>query len=237
MAHPHSITDTDRHFVIDPVKKTISNESGKLFIAKGDHNSERYTFEVPRYVEEHDMSVSTQIEVHYSNYIRTKKEMFNDMYPVLTADISTTNNKVFFSWLVSGNATRLVGSLSFSVTFNCFDDEGNMVYSWSTGIYESISVIDRHNNTESVFTAYPDLYAQLKQEILNELPSGGGTGDGTIDNVIDFDNNGDTPNPPEDEPDTPGGNTGDDDEEGETDNVVEFDDIPKDGETDNVVEF
>lgn len=182
MKHTHNITDSDKHFIINPINKTITNDSGKLVITQDDHNSERYTFEVPRYVEDHDMSESTRIEVHFSNYIRTKKETVNDMYPVQAADVRSSRDKVYFSWLVSGNSTKLVGYLSFSVTFICHDDDNNVVYSWSTGIYESIQVLPRHNNTQQVITNNPDLYEQMKQDILNNIPSS----DGVIDNVITF---------------------------------------------------
>lgn len=249
MSHTHNITDVDKHFVIDPVSKTITNDSGKLVIVQGDHNSERYTFEVPRYVEDHDMGESTRIEVHFSNYIRTKKEINNDMYPVAVADIRSTKDKVFFSWVISGNATKLVGYLTFSVTFICHDDDNNVVYTWSTGIYESISVIARHNNTESVLQLYPDLYEQLKKDIMKDIP----TSDGTIDNVIDFgdnssedgENNTDTPSGDDNTGGNPGGSGDNSGESGggsstddeEQDNVVEFDDLKPSEEDDNVVEF
>lgn len=240
MTHTHNITDADKHFIIDPVTRTIKNESDKLVIAQGDHNSERYTFEVPRIIENHDMGKSTRIEVHFSNYIRTKKQKNNDVYPVPVIDISSDEDRVYFSWLVSGNATQLVGFLTFSVTFICHDENNNVIYSWSTGIYSSISVLQKHTNTESILTLYPDLYQQLKQDMLNEVSSG------TIDNVIDFDTV-----PPEEEPpidipdDNPDDgfdtgaddNTGDDIPKDETDNVVDFDDIVNPPETDNVVEF
>ena len=222
MTHIHNITDADKHFVINPATREITNESGKLVITQYDHNSERYTFEVPRYVEDHDMSESTRIEVHFSNYIRTKKEVNNDVYPVLVSDITSTRDKVYFSWLVSGNATKLVGYLTFSITFTCHDDDNNVIYSWSTGIYESISVLQKHSNTENILSLYPDLYEQLKKEILNEVPSS----DGVIDNVIDFGSD-------SSEDENPGGDTSDDDftdndnasggtTEDENDNVVEF---------------
>lgn len=201
MSHTHKILDADKHFVINPVTRTITNESGKLVVTQTDHNSERYTFEVPRYVEDHDMGESTRIEIHYNNSIRTKKEVKKDVYPVPAADISSTRDKVYFSWLVSGNATQLVGYLTFSVTFICHDEENEVVYSWSTGIFENIQVLEKHNNTENILTAYPDLYEQLKQEILNNIPSS----DGTIDNVVDFGDSG---------PEI--------DTEDEEDNVVEF---------------
>ena len=182
MSHPHNITDSDNKFVINPITRTITNESAKLVLVQHDHNSERYTFEVPRYVEDHDMGESTRIEVHFNNYIRTKKQITKDVYTVPTCDMYCTRDKVYFSWLVSSNATQLVGYLSFSVTFVCHDVNNKVVYSWSTSIYEGINVLEKNTNTETILQQYPDLYQSLKQDILDTIPPS----DTVIDNVIDF---------------------------------------------------
>ena len=50
MAHTHDVIDYDKHFVIDPVTRQIDNKSGKIVLMQNDHNSERFTFEIPRYV-------------------------------------------------------------------------------------------------------------------------------------------------------------------------------------------
>lgn len=57
MAHKHPIYDTDPHFKIDGDTRVIINASDvKVALMQGDHNSERFTFEIPRYVDGHDMS-------------------------------------------------------------------------------------------------------------------------------------------------------------------------------------
>lgn len=217
LKHVHNITDGDRHFVVDPITRTISTDSKKLQVVQHDHDSERFTFEVPRYIEEHDMSESTRIEIHYSNFIRTKKEKNDDVY--IVSDILGSRDKVYFSWLVSGNATKLVGGLSFSLTFICHDDANNIIYRWSTGVYESINVLEKHNNTESVLNLYPDYYEQLKQDIINETGAGSGNGNGSGSG---------------NENESGGSSSG-----GVIDNVIEFDDVPppEPGEFDNTVEF
>lgn len=167
VSHIHNIIDDDRHFVIDPITRQITNNSSKLVISQYDHDSERFTFEIPRYIEEHDMAECNRIEVHFTNVIRTKKEQNDDTY--IVEDISSDRNAVFFSWLVSRNATRLVGSLKFSITFLCFDDDGNEVYNWGTDIFDSIQVIARLDNTASIIESNPDLFEGLKQDILDSV--------------------------------------------------------------------
>ena len=53
MAHVHPIIDADAHFIINAATRVISNsDDKKLMIVKGDHNSEKVTFELPRYIED-----------------------------------------------------------------------------------------------------------------------------------------------------------------------------------------
>ena len=184
MSHIHNIIDDDRHFVIDPITRQITNNSSKLVISQYDHDSERFTFEIPRYIEEHDMAECDRIEVHFTNITRTKKEQNDDTY--IVEDIRSDRNAVFFSWLVSRNATQLVGSLKFSVTFLCFDDDDNEVYNWGTDIFDSIQVIARLDNTVSVVESNPDLIESMKKEILESISSsGGGVDEAQVEKLIE----------------------------------------------------
>lgn len=184
MLHIHNIIDDDRHFTIDPITRQITNTSDKLVISQYDHDSERFTFQIPRYVEEHDMAECDRIEVHFTNITRTKKEQNDDTY--IVEDVQSDRNAVFFSWLVSRNATQLVGSLKFSVTFLCFDDNDNEIYNWGTDIFDSIQVIARLDNAESVIESNPDLIESMKKEILESISSsGGGVDEAQVENIIE----------------------------------------------------
>ena len=167
MSHFHSVRDSDRHFAIDPATRSIRNFSDKIVLSQYDHDSERFTFEMPRYVEDHDMSLCDRIEVHYTNITRNKKQQCNDVY--IVTDMSSDIDSVFFSWLISGTATSLIGSLKFSVTFLCHDEDGKIVYNWGTDIYADVAVIERLHNTSAVIENNPDLFEGLKQEILDSI--------------------------------------------------------------------
>ena len=167
MSHFHSVRDSDRHFAIDPATRSIKNHSDKIVLSQYDHDSERFTFEIPRYVEEHDMSLCDRIEVHYTNITRNKKQQCDDVY--IVSDVSCDNDTVFFSWLISSSATSLIGFLKFSVTFLCHDEDGKTVYNWGTDIYTDVSVIERLCNTSVVIENNPDLFNGLKQEILDSI--------------------------------------------------------------------
>lgn len=166
MSHIHNIIDTDRHFVINPINRAMSVKADKLILSQYDHDSERFTFEFPRYIEEHDMTLCDRVEIHYSNISKTKKEKYDDVY--IVTDMSCDNDTAFFSWLISENATKLVGTISFSITFLCHDDEGKIVYNWGTDIFNSISVIARYNYTPGLLESNSDLIDALKRDVFDK---------------------------------------------------------------------
>ena len=119
MGHVHTVSDTDTIFSINPITRAIKNESNrKTTLIQGDHNSERYTFEIPRYIEEHDMSLCNKVEVHYLNIGEngTKKK---GIYTVDDLKLSEDKEKVICSWLISENATEYKGALNFLVRYMC----------------------------------------------------------------------------------------------------------------------
>ena len=67
MSHEHVVTDSDGIFSIDSRTRVIKNESGKECVVQYDHNSERFTFILPRIIEGHDMLLCNYVEVNYVN--------------------------------------------------------------------------------------------------------------------------------------------------------------------------
>lgn len=65
MERKHNIIDSDMHFTVYAVSRRIKSEPKKVTLMQNDHNSERFTFEIPRYIEGHDMSLCNAVEVHY----------------------------------------------------------------------------------------------------------------------------------------------------------------------------
>lgn len=168
MAHLHSVYDTDNHFSINPITRAIRNEATeKTSLVQHDHDSERFTFELPRFVEGHDMSLCDKVEVHYINIGKDGKS--EDVY--IVDDVSTSpedDSVVIFSWLISGNATKYAGSLHFLIRFVCLDGD-NIEYAWHTAIYSDITIADGMNNGEAVITEYSDVLEAWKQEIFADF--------------------------------------------------------------------
>lgn len=174
MAHQHSVYDVDTHFKIDAVTRQITSEAGaKTTIMQYDHNSERFTFELPRYIEGHDMKLCTKVEVHYINVARDKTT-HSDVYEVQDFQLSPVSEDIVIgSWLISQNATGLAGLLSFALRFTCLTD-GQLGYVWSTAVYDKITVSDGIYNSEIVVEQYADVLEQWKQELIDA--GGGGSG-------------------------------------------------------------
>lgn len=154
MYHKHSVYDTDLHLIIDPISRNITNTSQKTVLMQNDHNSERFTFEIPRYVEGHDMTLCNVVEIHYINIDASKKNnRSSDIYPVDDIQLSPESDSVVIgSWLVSHNATAFNGSLNFIIRFACVSDEnvGDIQYQWFSNVYTGLVVSKGIYNTEVV---------------------------------------------------------------------------------------
>lgn len=175
MDHEHVIVDRDKHFIIDPITREIKPKAPeKTELMQYDHNSERFTFELPRYIEGHDMSLCNIIQVHYNNTQKAKpKSESRDVYEVTDITIIPANSedeedKVQFSWLISVNATTYVGKLAFIIRMAC-TEEDEIIYDWHSSIYKSISIGDGISNTEIPEEKYSDILEAWKREVLGEL--------------------------------------------------------------------
>lgn len=167
MAHTHPVTDTidDGRFVIDPITRTLRTESKKITLIKGDHNSERFTFELPDVVEGHDMEKCNRVEVHYINIDSQTRQKSDGVYEVTDFKRDPEHKIVTFSWLISKEVTTYTGSLSFGIRFACTTDTTNekgepetrLDYAWSTGIYSGVSIADSIYNGESEIEEYSDI--------------------------------------------------------------------------------
>lgn len=176
MAHIHSVYDSDGHFLVDGKTRNIKSATGKKkTIVQYDHNSERLTFELPRIIEGHDMTLCNAVEVHYLNIDPYTNEAKKGVYEVQDLQASQEDeNTATCSWLVSRNATQLVGLLQFLVTFKCCS-EGETEYAWSTNIYKQVTITRGIDNGAAVVEEYADILEQWRQEFSGGSPSPGTT--------------------------------------------------------------
>lgn len=167
--HIHDVIDSDTYFVVDAITRKISTESAKKSIVQGDHNSEIFTFEFPRYIDGHDMSSCTVAQVHYINIESKTKNESRDVYE--TTDIRIEGEKVVFSWIIRSSATMYGGTLNFICTLKCTQQDGTLDYSWSTEIYKKISVLPGIDNGEQVIEEASDILASWKAEVMADIES------------------------------------------------------------------
>ena len=165
MGHNHGVYDSDTHFTINAITRQIkSDPKQKTTVIQYDHNSERFTFECPRYIEGHDMSKCNDVKVHFLNVDAKTKEEKKDAYTVDDLRINPEDeNTVLCSWLISNRATQLVGSLSFVVCYGCTEN-GAVTYAWNTAV-ATVSVSTGINAGDSVVEEYSDVLAKWKAEL------------------------------------------------------------------------
>lgn len=174
-SHTHTdgiIVDADEHFTIDTVTREISNGSNKkLTLMQYDNNSERYSFDIDRIIDGHDLMDCNRVQIHYIN-IGSNKEKHPNSYTVDDVQVNSSDtNKVTFTWLISQNATMLSGILSFLVSFECINGD-NILYRWSSAIYKAIQISAGMDNNNATFELYSDeLLAWQNSMEKNFLPN------------------------------------------------------------------
>lgn len=171
MEHKHAVQDTNARFSIDPITKTIKNASNKqITLIQFDHDSERFTFEIPRYIEGHDMSSCNEVEVHFINIDhQNKQKIKKGKYTVKDLATDAENDKMtVFSWLISQNGTQLQGMLKFLIRFKCVED-GIITYSWNTGFFTGVSVGEGSDIDESFEAEYVDIIERWKAKVIQQI--------------------------------------------------------------------
>ena len=172
MAHLHSVSDSDSLFIVDTAKRVIKSKSKKAAVMQYDHNSERITFLVGRFLDGHDMITCNVVEVHYNNGGNRGLYIVDDLR-VNEEDAET----VLCSWLISRNATQKVAPLEFRLTFKCVSEDGTD-YEWSTAVFRGITVAPGIRNTETMGAEFADVIAQMLAKI-NAIGNGEVTAQGS----------------------------------------------------------
>lgn len=166
MGHEHPVYDTDRHFLIDPITRVITNASSKkITLMQYDHDCECFSFDIPKVIEGHDMTLCNDIKVHFTNVASNRVDRNEGVYNVTDFAVSESDNEIAtFTWTISDSATQYAGSLSFLVQFKCTVD-GNVLYRYSTDINNSISIRAGMNNGDVISKNNPDILAELEDRI------------------------------------------------------------------------
>lgn len=157
-SHIHSdgiIVDADPHFKIDTISRAITTSSKKLTLMQYDHKSERYTFEMDKIIEGHDITECNRVQIHFIN-VGVNKQKHYGLYLVEDMQVkSSDDTKITFTWLVSQDATMLNGNLQFLVSFECVEGD-TIVYRWSSSVSTVIQIITGMDNDNTIIETYAD---------------------------------------------------------------------------------
>ena len=167
MAHIHNVIDTDVHYKIDGVTRTITNvNETKRRLVQYDHNSERLTFEVPRFVDNHDLSECNAVQIHFVNKDVYEKNVSKSFYMVNDLHVKDDDEEtVELSWLVANDATQFVGTLDFVIRFACVRNDV-IDYVWNTAIFEGITILPGiYNILGEVTEEQRDIIAKIQSDI------------------------------------------------------------------------
>lgn len=169
MPHTHPVIDNDLYFSIDALTREISNGSKKVKLMQGDHASEVFTFEIPRYIDGHDMSLCNKIAVHYLNVGTSGSNA--DANSITDAAINDTEDKVIFSWTIYRTATKYAGTLNFLIKFSCVEEDGTISYQWNSDIFKGITISAGMDNEETIIEDHYDILQTWRNEIVSEMRS------------------------------------------------------------------
>lgn len=168
MAHIHEVIDTDVHYKIDGITRAITNiDETKRTLAQNDHNSERLTFEIPRYIDGHDLTTCNRVEIHYINIDSTGKESNPGVYEVKDLGVlSDDENSVIFTWLITREVTKFAGTVNFIISFQCVN-EAIIEYTWNTVIFKSLFVADGICNSQIIVEENADILEQWYKDFMD----------------------------------------------------------------------
>lgn len=158
--HEDLLVDNDAKFVIDQEQKTITTTSKKNTLVQFDHWSERAGFEMDRYMDGHDMSLTDRVTIMYSNGGNTGSYIVDDLA------VSEDETKIEFTWLIGNPATQNIGTLAFGINFRCFNSLGNVTYNWSTKPCSVYSIVEGVNVTaDTIVPDFTDALAKVEAEL------------------------------------------------------------------------
>ena len=168
--HTHDVYDTGKYFEINGISRFIKETSDtKLVLVQGDHNSEVITFQMPRYIDGHDMLLCNKIRVHYINLDTKTNDKSADIYEVTDLALceECEDETLTFTWKIEAPATKYFGNLSFLIKFECTEGE-NILYQWNTAKYVGTNVLAGIDNSEE----FVEKYSNVLEEWYNELTKG-----------------------------------------------------------------
>lgn len=148
--------DKERHIVIGRDRCITVPEELKKIAVQYDHDIETVTFDCPRYWDEHDMSTMKV----YVNYIRSDGYM--DKKLCSTPVVDEANSEIMhFDWTISGNVTKMQGTLRFLVCIKKTDAAGNEENHWNSELNEDMYISEGLEPDGNILPEQKDIITDL----------------------------------------------------------------------------
>lgn len=173
MAHDYSVIDDDNRFIIDGDTREITNLTGnRPSLMQFDHNCEILTFQMPRIMEGHDMSLCDEVKVLYRNTgsgtsvatrpVAADVEPINDMMIDEDGD-----SNIVFSWTIPEFATIYSGTLIFQFKFVCNGDteDAPPKFKLYTEQYSFVEVRPSLDVSKNLNTQFPTLIDEINSRL------------------------------------------------------------------------
>lgn len=147
-------SNDDEGYIVVNEDRTISvPDSLRRLGVQYDHNIETVTFKCPRFWDGNDMS---QMKV-YVNYLRP--DGVKGQY--LTQNLEVSGDIMTFDWVISNNATRVKGMLSFLVCIVQTNEDGMEVQHWNSELNQECYISEGMECQETTILGYPDIITHL----------------------------------------------------------------------------
>lgn len=171
----HVIVDRDPHFIVDPDTRTITNNgtTSKLTIMQYDHNSEEVTFEIPRYIENHDMLKCDMILVLFQNTSKgtsaSNRNSNSGVFQItnIGRPVDNMDGAIVCTWPISREATQYPGTLKFQLEFICHEDpiKGIEEYNWHTDQCDLITILPTLDSASNPNGVDPDIVTKFDARV------------------------------------------------------------------------
>lgn len=144
------------------------------YLMQKDHKSERYTIELPQFVEGHDMTLCNRVYVYFLNVGTRIDEETKDEISEERCDFAEITDlhvdpedpsKVVCTWLIERHATQLIGSLAFLIQYECVLADGTVDYEFHSDWYSNIIVKKGRPDPNPVILKYNNLLEQWYQRL------------------------------------------------------------------------
>lgn len=153
MVNHSPLKDTGAFFTIIPETREIKvPTSHKVIGVVGDHLAEQLTFELPRFIDGHDIEGCTR---RYISWLNVNGEPGNDQLEELKVPPEgAKEGMIYLTWTIRNLLAVSKGVVQFSLHFECLDADGATVrYHWGTAVCKNCEILDSVNHAIGVYSA------------------------------------------------------------------------------------